>query len=89
MALEAGAQAAYLVDDAGEIDEAWLDGVATVGVTRGASVPEDRWSTACSTFLAERGYPDAEEVHTAEETLIFALPPELRRDLKAAGHSTR
>jgi 4-hydroxy-3-methylbut-2-en-1-yl diphosphate reductase len=82
VALEAGAKAAHRVDDAGEIDVAWLDGVDTVSVTSGASVPEDLVQGVLS-FLAEHGYPDAQAVHTAEESLIFALPPELRRDLRA------
>ncbi len=83
VALEAGAKAAYRVDDASEIDEAWLEGVDSVSVTSGASVPEDLVDGVLR-FLAERGYPDARAVHTAEESLIFALPPELRRDLRAA-----
>jgi len=83
VALESGAAAAYRVDDAGEIDETWLEGVERVGVTSGASVPEDLVDGVLD-YLAERGYPDARAVHTAEESLIFALPPELRRDLKAA-----
>ncbi len=83
VALEAGAKASYRVDDADEIDESWLDGVRTVSVTSGASVPEELVDGVLS-FLAERGYPDATAVHTAEESLIFALPPELRRDLRAA-----
>ncbi len=83
VALEAGAKAAYRVDDASEIDDAWLDGVTTVSVTSGASVPEDLVAGVLD-FLAERGYPDARAVHTAEESLVFALPPELRRDLRAA-----
>ena len=82
VALEAGAKASYRVDDASEIDEAWLDGVTKVSVTSGASVPEALVEGVLS-FLAERGYPDAEAVHSAEESLIFALPPELRRDLRA------
>ena len=86
VALEAGAAAAYRVDDASEIDEAWLDGVAKVSVTSGASVPESLVDGVLR-FLAERGYPDAEAVHSAEESLIFALPPELRRDLRAASRS--
>ncbi|HEU5036894.1 MAG TPA: 4-hydroxy-3-methylbut-2-enyl diphosphate reductase [Nocardioides sp.] len=86
VALEAGARAAYRVDDASEIDEAWLDGVRTVSVTSGASVPE-ALVQGVLTFLAERGYPDAKAVHSAEESLIFALPKELRRDLKAAGRA--
>ena len=83
VALEAGAKAAYRVDDASEIDEAWLAGVQTVSVTSGASVPEDLVEGVLS-WLAERGYPDAKAVHSAEESLIFALPPELRRDIRAA-----
>jgi 4-hydroxy-3-methylbut-2-enyl diphosphate reductase len=82
--LEAGAKAAYRVDNAGEVDEAWLDGVETVAVTSGASVPESLVRGVLA-FLADRGYPVPDEVKTAEETLVFALPPELRRDLKAAG----
>jgi len=84
VALEAGARAAYRVDDASEIDEAWFDGVRSVGVTSGASVPEDLVDGVLS-YLSDRGYPAARAVHTAEESLIFALPPELRRDIRAAG----
>jgi 4-hydroxy-3-methylbut-2-enyl diphosphate reductase len=83
VALEAGAKAAHRVDDAGEIDETWLEGVGTVSVTSGASVPEDLVDGVLA-FLADHGYPAAQAVHTAEESLIFALPPELRRDLRAA-----
>jgi 4-hydroxy-3-methylbut-2-enyl diphosphate reductase len=83
VALEAGAKASYRVDDASEIDEAWLDGVGKVSVTSGASVPEELVQGVLA-LLAERGYPDAVAVHSAEESLIFSLPKELRRDLKAA-----
>jgi 4-hydroxy-3-methylbut-2-enyl diphosphate reductase len=83
VALEAGASAAYRVDFAGEIDEAWLDGVETVGLTSGASVPEILVNSVLA-WLAERDFTDVEEVETIEEHLIFALPPELRRDIKAA-----
>ncbi len=83
VALEAGASAAHRVDDASEIDEAWLDGVRTVSVTSGASVPEELVQGVLS-FLRDRGYPDARAVQSAEESLIFALPKELRRDLKLA-----
>ena len=60
-----------------------LDGVTTVGVTSGASVPEDLVQGVLD-WLQTRGFPPAESVHTAEESLIFALPPELRRDLRTA-----
>jgi 4-hydroxy-3-methylbut-2-enyl diphosphate reductase len=83
VALGAGADAAHLVDDASEIDEAWLEGVRTVGVTSGASVPDELVQQVLG-WLAARGYADVEEVVAAEEKLLFALPPELRRDLKAA-----
>jgi 4-hydroxy-3-methylbut-2-enyl diphosphate reductase len=84
VALENGAAAAHRIDDASEIEEAWFDGVETVGVTSGASVPEALVDGVLD-WLASRGYPTATAVHTAEESLIFALPPELRKDLKAAG----
>jgi 4-hydroxy-3-methylbut-2-en-1-yl diphosphate reductase len=82
VALDSGASAAYLVDDLSHIDAAWLDGVSTIGVTSGASVPESL-VTAVLGWLAERGFGDIEEVESARETLTFALPPELRRDIKA------
>ncbi|MCX9193691.1 4-hydroxy-3-methylbut-2-enyl diphosphate reductase [Carbonactinospora thermoautotrophica] len=83
VALEAGADAAYLVDKAEEIDEAWLEGVTTVGLTSGASVPEVLVRGVLE-WLAERGFTEVEEVRSAEESLMFALPPELRRDLRVA-----
>ncbi|MCD9153701.1 4-hydroxy-3-methylbut-2-enyl diphosphate reductase [Aeromicrobium duanguangcaii] len=86
VALEAGAKASYRIDDISEIDEAWLDGVKTVGVTSGASVPDDLVQDVLG-YLAERGIGDAKAIRTADETLIFALPPELRRDIKAASQA--
>jgi 4-hydroxy-3-methylbut-2-enyl diphosphate reductase len=86
VALDAGARASYLVDDASEIDEAWLDGVTTVGLTSGASVPEDLVVQVMA-WLAERGYGEVQEVESAQEHLLFALPPELRRDLRTRGIS--
>jgi 4-hydroxy-3-methylbut-2-enyl diphosphate reductase len=82
VALEAGAKAAYRVDDVSEINDAWLDGAERIGVTSGASVPDDLVQEVLA-YLAEHGHPDADAVRTAEESLTFALPPELRRDLKA------
>ena len=84
VAVESGAAAAHRVDNASEIDEAWLTGVRTVGVTSGASVPEELVEGVLS-YLEERGYPATASSPTAEESLVFALPPELRRDLRAAG----
>ncbi|PLW71240.1 4-hydroxy-3-methylbut-2-enyl diphosphate reductase [Streptomyces sp. SCUT-3] len=82
VALGAGAKASHLVDFAEEIDEAWLEGVSTVGVTSGASVPEILVQGVLE-WLAQRGYEDVEVFRSAEEKLIFSLPKELRRDLRA------
>ncbi|MGE9692415.1 MULTISPECIES: 4-hydroxy-3-methylbut-2-enyl diphosphate reductase [unclassified Streptomyces] len=78
----AGARDARLVDEAAEIDAAWFDGVETVGVTSGASVPEVLVDGVLA-HLAERGYEDVEIVKAAEESITFSLPKELRRDLRA------
>jgi 4-hydroxy-3-methylbut-2-enyl diphosphate reductase len=84
VALDAGARSSYRIDTAAEIDPAWLEGVESVGVTSGASVPEILVRDVL-TWLAERGYGEAQEVRTATEDLMFSLPRELRADLKAAG----
>jgi 4-hydroxy-3-methylbut-2-enyl diphosphate reductase len=83
VALDSGSRAAHLVDDVGHIDPGWLDGVSTVGVTSGASVPESLVLDVLG-WLAERGYAEVEEVTAAQETLTFALPHELRRELPLA-----
>ena len=82
VAVEHGARAGHLVDYADEIDEYWLEGVTTVGVTSGASVPELLVRDVLA-FLAERGYADVDTVVAAQESLLFSLPQELRRDLRA------
>ncbi|CCH80376.1 4-hydroxy-3-methylbut-2-enyl diphosphate reductase [Nostocoides japonicum T1-X7] len=88
VALEHGARDGHLVDYAEEIDDAWLRDVTTVGVTSGASVPEILVRSVLD-HLADRGFGAVETVVAAEESLMFALPNELRRDLKAAGMSDK
>ena len=78
VAIDAGAPAAYLVDDASGIERAWLDGVLTVGVTSGASVPEDLVSGVLDR-LAESGFGAVTEVEAVPERMVFALPHELRK----------
>jgi 4-hydroxy-3-methylbut-2-en-1-yl diphosphate reductase len=84
VSLEYGAKAAYLVDYATECKEEWLEGVETIGVSSGASVPE-LLVTDLLAWLAERGFGDVETVTAMEEHLMFAIPQELRKELKAAG----
>src|SRR5699024_3386221 len=85
VALQAGAKDARLVDYAREVDTSWFDGVTTVGVTSGASVPEVLVRGVLE-LLAEHGFGDVEPVQTAQESLVFSLPRELRpsRVLKVA-----
>jgi 4-hydroxy-3-methylbut-2-enyl diphosphate reductase len=83
VALEYGANAAYLVDYAAEVKDEWFTGVETIGVTSGASVPEILVDDLLK-HLSTHGYGDVEEVRATEETLLFALPKELRADLKSA-----
>ena len=83
VALAGGARAAYLVDYAHEIDDSWLEGATTVGLTSGASVPDDLVLEVLD-HLAARGFDDVAEVTTANEKLTFSLPQELKRDMRAA-----
>ncbi len=84
VALEAGAKAAYRIDFASEIQDEWFEGVETVGVSSGASVPEELVDEVLA-YIAERGFGDVRTVQTAEEDVQFSLPAELRKELKAAG----
>ncbi len=82
VAREAGAPASYLVDAAADIEPGWFDGVETVGLTSGASVPEVLVEGVLA-YLADNGFADVEEYTEVKESLLFALPPELRRSMKA------
>jgi 4-hydroxy-3-methylbut-2-enyl diphosphate reductase len=86
VALEYGAKASHLVDYAEEIQDEWFTGVETIGLTSGASVPEILVKDVLAT-LHEHGFQDVQEITAAEESLLFALPPELRKDMKAAGQN--
>ena len=86
VALEYGAKASHLIDYAEEIQDHWFTDVETIGVTSGASVPEILVKDVLAT-LAEHGFRDVQEITAAEESLLFALPPELRKDMKAAGQA--
>jgi 4-hydroxy-3-methylbut-2-enyl diphosphate reductase len=84
VAKEAGAKRAFRVDTAEEIDPAWLDGAAVVGLTSGASVPETLVEQVLC-YLAGQGFGQVEQVSAPADALAFALPRELRQDLVAAG----
>jgi 4-hydroxy-3-methylbut-2-en-1-yl diphosphate reductase len=86
VALEYGAKVSHLIDYAEEIQDHWFTDVETIGVTSGASVPEILVKDVLAT-LAEHGFRDVQEITAAEESLLFALPPELRKDMKAAGQA--
>jgi len=87
VAIDAGADAAYLVDDARFFDDAWLEGVSTVGVTSGASVPE-KLVRQLLEVLAAYGFNDLEELEPVHERMVFALPREIRAEA-AAGSKRR
>lgn len=81
VALQSGADASFRIDRARELRDEWFEGVSTVGVTSGASVPEILVRDVLDA-LAARGYETVEEVRTATEDLMFSLPREIRADLK-------
>ena len=83
VAVEAGARAGHLIDYAHEIRDEWLAEAATVGLTSGASVPDELVMQVLD-FLTERGFTDVAEVTIAQEKLVFLLPQELKRDMRAA-----
>lgn len=82
VAKQAGAPQGYLIDFAHEIEDAWLEGATTVGLSSGASVPDELVQQVLA-YLAERGFAEVEEVVTVQERLTFSLPQELKREMKA------
>jgi 4-hydroxy-3-methylbut-2-enyl diphosphate reductase len=82
VALDAGAGASFLVDDASAVDPAWLSEATTVGVTSGASVPEELVAGVLAQ-LAEAGFAQVEEIEVVPERMVFALPHELRKQATA------
>lgn len=84
VAVQHGAKAGHLIDFAHEIDEVWLEGVSTVGLSSGASVPDNLVQDVLA-HLAERGFTSVEEFEPVTEKIAFSLPRELAKDLKAAG----
>lgn len=88
VAKDAGAGASYRIDDVSELRDEWFEGVESVGVTSGASVPEILVDQLLLE-LAHRGYGDVERVRTATEDLMFSLPRELRQDMKTKGATDR
>jgi len=74
---------AYLIDDESDIDETWFDGIETVGLTSGASAPEQLVERVCAWFR-ERGVSDIEAYQMVDEDVTFRLPVELRRELALA-----
>ncbi|MBW3604244.1 MAG: 4-hydroxy-3-methylbut-2-enyl diphosphate reductase [Actinobacteria bacterium] len=79
VAREHGAPAAHLIDNAAAIDPGWLDGVATVGLTSGASAPEVLVDEVIAALLAASPGAVVETVDVIDEQMHFALPASLRR----------
>jgi 4-hydroxy-3-methylbut-2-enyl diphosphate reductase len=81
VAREHGA-ASHLIDNHTQVDEAWLEGVETVGITSGASAPEELVERLVA-FFRERGADDVSELRTVDEDVRFMLPKEIRDELAA------
>jgi 4-hydroxy-3-methylbut-2-enyl diphosphate reductase len=79
---------AYLIDDISQIDPRWIDGAKMVGITAGASAPEHLVREAVQ-FFREMGVERVEEMDGIREDVVFALPPEIQRDLPASHKTVR
>lgn len=84
VALDAGARSAYRIDYSSEIKQEWLDGVSTIGLSSGASVPEYLVDEVLAD-LRHAGFAHVDTITTATEDLMFSLPKELRGDDRALG----
>jgi 4-hydroxy-3-methylbut-2-en-1-yl diphosphate reductase len=79
----AGGVESHLIDDETDIDEGWLEGARVVGITSGASAPENLVERVCGWFRA-RGVERIEPFQSVHEDVVFRLPVELRRELALA-----
>jgi len=76
----------YLIDNSQAIDPKWLEGVATVAVTAGASAPEILVEDVVN-YLRQNGYDRVEEVEVMPENVRFGLPPEIVQAIGSAGRT--
>ena len=83
VAREHGA-ASHLIDNHLQVDEAWLEGVEVVGITSGASAPEELVERLVA-YFRERGATDISELRTVDEDVRFMLPGEIRAQLTGSG----
>ncbi len=81
VAREHGA-ASHLIDNHAQVREEWLEGVETVGITSGASAPEELVERLVE-FFRERGADDVAELRTVDEDVRFMLPREIREESAA------
>jgi len=81
VAREHGADA-HLIDNSLQVDLSWLEGVETVGITSGASAPEELVSQLVD-YFRERGADEVSELRTVDEDVRFMLPKEIREELAA------
>jgi 4-hydroxy-3-methylbut-2-en-1-yl diphosphate reductase len=76
----------HLIDNSLQVDEEWLEGVETVGITSGASAPEELVEQLVE-FFRERGAEDVSEVRTVDEDVRFMLPGKIREGLAASAQA--
>ena len=74
--------ASHLIDNQSQVQEEWLEGVETVGITSGASAPEELVEALVELFR-ERGAEEVSELRTVHEDVRFMLPKEIRDEVAA------